>query len=356
VCSDDHDEPVKPAAVVRLGGLAALAALAGACQLAFGLGDYAGATGNAGGGVSGAAGYGSGGDGAGGATTVTSTTSSTSSSAGGGTGTAPPPDGSCECVTTPPAGWSFVHVFTSPKEKGPYADCGDGTPPKVYLSGAPAEPHECSQCSCAAPTAANCPTPKLLCGGGAECAAVKEVGVGGGCALVAVDGSCRLSEAPGKVGTCAPAGGEVTRRPDWTKVLSVCPAVPKVEPSCGGSCLPSVPDGVTCITRPSSTPCNVPGFTRPVEAYATSVDTRACDACTCTPDFTCIGGSYVLHQYNTGICFGDSWSIKTPDCTPVSGAFGAERSDATPSGTCTIGGGGLQGTLKGEDGVAVCCP
>ena len=149
-----------PASLGRLGGLVAVATLVGACQLSFGLGDYAGVA--AEGGAVGAAGYGGASttiSGAGGTSTGGGAHGGASAGGSGGSTGTPTPDGPCQCVGALQAGWSYVYVFSSPDLAGALSDCGGQKAPKVLRSGAPVGPVACGACACAPPDGANCATP-----------------------------------------------------------------------------------------------------------------------------------------------------------------------------------------------------
>jgi hypothetical protein len=335
---------MRPASIGRSGALVALAILGPACQVVFGLSDYAPApAGATSGGPAGAAGYGGASGSGGGATTG-------GGGAGGATTALP-----CKCVDGAPEGWGYVHSYPSKLE-----GCLDGAQPTVLHQGLPG-PVTCSACACGALTGASCDGPELDCAfGNTGCQGVSPVSIGDGCNALGLTwgntASCQLGGEPvANGGSCPATGGAPVATPGWAADLTDCPAKPSDGGACskGRVCLAPASGAKTCIERAGEWPCPS-GWDEPVAALAEGVDTRGCEPCQCQPSVTCSGGSYAFRGADVFCMLPPTATVSSSACVDVTGAHVGTRNPPALSGSCAPSGGQPKGKLEALP-ITICC-
>lgn len=358
-----HDDGVTSASFGRIAALLALTVAGGACQLAYGLGDYEGATAAS---SSGVGGYGAGASASGGASTTTTdgSTSSGGGGHGGATTTTPKPGGPCECAPALDEGWTYVYAFHSAK-KDVLTDCGKGVHPTLLYEGSTAAPVQCEACKCADPAADACAVGPLRCAtSGKACEQGQPLAADGSCQYVTNNithgyvASCQVASPPKLVGGCAPSGGGVVSPPpEWPSFVSLCPAelAPEGKPSCASTCVLPVQGGATCLAHDGKVPC--PSGLAPLETWKSGNDARSCTACGCDASGVgCSGGGYAFY-FDGFNCTGNPLKmVVDASCVGTDYVWGVERVDALPTGSCGATGGQPTGAYSVSDPMTVCCP
>lgn len=129
-----------------------------------------------------------------------------------------------------------------------------------------------------------------------------------------------------------------------------------------GQCAPK-PAGEfekVCVYKSGEEACP-DGYPAQVLLHKGFSDTRACQACSCTPQGAQCAGSITAYQTTT--CTGasmaaivkDTTSIDNPLCVPNNWVSVKYNSTSVNPGTCEVSGGGLAGDVLPTDATTVCC-
>ena len=276
------------------------------------------------------------------------------------------------CTDEPPQGWTSVTLDQGLGVAPAPMPCADGTMPESLFTG-PAGPAECSACTCGTLTGNTCTNAGLLCFPGSQsCGTGQQQDwtnnfANGNCAKpdigFAFSLSCRLANttAVDQTGSCPPSTADFMNKDMWAGWTQAC-AAKTSNGGCGNNsvCAPK-PTGTEsiCIRQDGQQMC--PGGWTQVDAYASGTDDRSCNACSCTSNATCTGGTYqVFDSNNCDPNNGNPITIDNNTCRNVSnqidfGSWSVQKNPAVPGGSCTPQGGEPMGSVQPQGPVTYCC-
>ncbi len=277
-----------------------------------------------------------------------------------------------ECVPAAPADMALARFALRSFPSDPLL-CDDGNGAQSLMSD-PGGPATCTSCSCAGAQNVGCAAPVLACyKGSSSCGGNVDFASNQndnnchnfpGSLFGAVDDSCVRSVPSLPMGDCPASGGIPTLPPAWNTQRDLCRLT-----EYGGGC----DSGQVCVTKAvgafDARICAVregedscPAEWSPVAVgYATTLDDRGCDACTCgaPQGLSCTPGDVDI--YDSDNCNDFAQTIGA-SCSETSGAIdllsGSYRLNAgvvSGQGTCTAGGGQPNGAVTGEKPVTICC-
>jgi hypothetical protein len=263
----------------------------------------------------------------------------------------------CDCVETPPPGWSGPVLFALVASTAAQPSCPTGLPSRRALhEGLDVEPAACG-CSCTTPGvfcgAFRIRTSNGSCAGGGTSAGLLAQGE---CITVSETGIFRLeAPAPNIVGTCSPQPTVSAPPVSWQGAAIACGGA--TEACAGGVCLPerAAPFDALCIHRDGDEPCPTSGrFTERSVVHGGADDTRGCSACTCgAASGSCLGRV----DFRTGSCAGSIVGTAMPGaCT--SGSISPSHAviaGASSPGSCPPASVGPTGTITPAEPVTFCC-
>ncbi|WP_281320020.1 hypothetical protein [Polyangium sp. y55x31] len=275
------------------------------------------------------------------------------------------------CVDEAPAGWSYT--WAAEGDVVP-ASCEAGAGAEVLFTD-PAGAAECSACTCGTLEGAACSTPGLQCHTNTgNCFGNGESWTGafqnGACAKptnllgLSISLSCRLNGTAmvTSPGSCPPSVSDFQNKEPFAGKIAACGAKTS-NGGCGaGSACAPKPAADTeslCLRQEGEHACP-DGFTQ-IVSYKNATDTRACSACACEPDATCMGGQYRFFDYDMCMAGGDNpIAVDSGTCRNVSApldsnTWSVQQVPATPSGSCVPTGGAPTGELTPEGAVTFCC-
>jgi len=302
------------------------------------------------------------------------TTSSSSTSSGSG-GSVAACQAGYTCVDADPAGWTGHYYVTEtalPAAAAPA--CPANLTAHTDHTG-PAGAAQCTACTCGALQGAACAPPDLTCYAGSTTCAGTATDLtvqleNGACdkpalpGVVVLQASCKLTS-PATVsaaGTCAPSATDFPNKQSWATRIDACGADTSAG-ACGAGKV-CVPDGSgaagesLCIRQDGTATCPA-GWTKVIQGYGSSTDTRACGACTCGGgDTTCVDSHYTF--YSSASCTTNpamgSTSVASAQCTDVSADLGGARATLpTAKGNCPAGGGAATGAVTPLNPFTYCC-
>ncbi len=275
------------------------------------------------------------------------------------------------CTDAAPTGWTNVALDQGLGAPPAPMPCDSGAMPESLFTG-PAGPPECAACTCGDLMGTTCKAPGLNCylgSGGCNFGQQDWTNnfANGNCAKpnigISVQLSCRLSSttAVDQPGSCTPSISDFANKDTWAGWVQAC-AIKASSGGCadGSVCTPK-PTGTQslCIRQDGQQMC--PAGWNTVEAYADGADDRTCDACSCTANPTCTGGTYQV--FDTNNCDpngGAPITIDNNTCRNVSGqidgnTWSVQKNPPTAGGSCAAQGGAPKGSVQPKGPVTFCC-
>ena len=285
-----------------------------------------------------------------------------------------------QCVDAPPPGGfkEYLYVTQTQLPAGPPAAC----PPDLQQTSEfinPEGPPQCTACTCGPMQGGSCSAPGISCWpGSTTCSNVPAQDwtpmlQDGQCHKPPVFGaalalSCQITKPSAVVmpGTCMASTSDFPNKSPFQARLDAC-GTDKKGGGCGGTqvCVPKGPGAPgerLCVRQQGMNACPPGPWGKPITAYDSANDTRACGACACgAGKAACTDGSYTFYDVDQCMMGGDNpIPVNSNACTNVSslldgGTYSVNGQLPQLMGSCAATGGAPGGSVQPQNAVTYCC-